>query len=46
MVPAVFLVGLAAVMSQALPVWSADGEIIIRATALEPHLLRVWRGSA
>ena len=44
MVPAVLLVGLAAIMSQPLPARSAEGEVIIRATALEPHLLRAVAG--
>jgi hypothetical protein len=44
MVPAVLLVGLAAIVSQALPAWSAEGEVIIRATGLEPHVLRAVAG--
>jgi plastocyanin len=38
------LVGLLAITSQAPRVWSAEGEVIIRATRLEPHLLRAVAG--
>jgi hypothetical protein len=38
------LVGLVATTFQAPPAWSAESEVIIRATALEPHLLRAVAG--
>ena len=41
---AVLLVGLLAITSQAQRVWAAEGEVIIRATRLEPHLLRAVAG--
>lgn len=41
---AMLLVGLLAITSPASPAWSAEGEVVIRATALEPHLLRAVAG--
>lgn len=41
---AMLLVGLLAIASQAPPAWSVEGEVIIRATRLEPHLLRLMAG--
>jgi plastocyanin len=38
------LVGLVAITFQAPPAWSAEGEVIIRATALEPPVLRAGAG--
>lgn len=41
---AMLLVGLVAITFQAPPAWSAEGEVIIRATALEPPVLRAVAG--
>lgn len=44
LVPAMLLLGLAASMSQVPSAWSAEGEVVIRASALEPPVLRTVAG--